>query len=154
MILITTGRKPSRNSRSFARKLAELIPHSIYLTRGKRNIYSLMDYARSKGLPRVALISDRKGNPNEISFLELSKNEWDWDKTKIKIEDFSLRKKKGKASELRVEGDKKKFFEEVFGIEETDESPDADYVLKTKSSEFVFEHDGEELLKVKIKIIE
>lgn len=111
-----------------------------------------MDYARSKGLLRVALISDSKGNPSEISFLELSKNEWDWDKTKIKIMDFSMEKKKGKASELKVEGNKKKFFEDVFGIEETDES--ADYVLKTKNSEFAFEHDGEELLKVKIKIIE
>ena len=81
MILITTCRKPCKNTRKFAKMFALLIPNSVYEVRGKKNIYSLIDIARNKGLRRLAIITDLKGNPGKIEFLKITKKEWNFDKT-------------------------------------------------------------------------
>lgn len=150
MILITSGRKPSKNTRVFCRRLASFIPHSVYLTRGKKSVYGLIDEARKRGLIKIAFVGDRKGNPADIRFLSIGKKDWNWDKESMKINGLSLSREKVKAGDLRVEGNNKGFFTGIFCIDEDEES---DFVLKTGKDSFSFEYDGKELLKVKMSIL-
>ena len=48
------------------------------MTRGKRSILSLIEYARKQGFKRISLISERKGNPVKLDFIEVKRNSWDW----------------------------------------------------------------------------
>lgn len=78
MMLITTSRKPSRNTRVFARTLSNLLPNSVYVPRGKGSVESMVEGASAKGLKRVAVVHDSKGNPGKISLIENRKDGWDW----------------------------------------------------------------------------
>lgn len=78
MMLITTSRKPSRNTRVFARTLSNLLPNSEYIPRGKGSIEDIIEGASAKGLKRVAVIHDAKGNPGKISLIDNRKDGWDW----------------------------------------------------------------------------
>lgn len=152
MVLITTSRKPCRNTRTFARKLSNLIPNSIYLTRGKKDIYDLIEYARSHGLRRIMLIGDFRGNPGKVQFLKLGKSSWAWEDIIIHIKGLWTPEKKMrkiKAEELMIKGKMKKKFDELFSVESV---PDADLILDVDTEKMVFELDGEKILKVKIKI--
>ena len=135
MILITSGRKPSRNTRVFCRRLASFIPHSVYLTRGKKSVYDLIDEARKRGLTKIAFVGDRKGNPAGMRFLSISKKDWDWDKESMRINGLSLSQEKLKANDLRLEGDNKDFFTDIFCVDEDEES---DFVLRTGKDFFTF----------------
>ena len=78
MILVTTSRKPSRNTRVFARSFSNLLPCSSYIARGKRSVESLFEYAVSKGFSKIAVVQDRKGNPHGFEFISVKRNSWDW----------------------------------------------------------------------------
>lgn len=150
MILITTGRKPCKKTRTFARKLANLIPHSLYLTRGKKSIYDLIEIARNKGFTNIAFVMDFKGNPSKIDFISLGKKEWDWIEKSLKMKSIFISEKRLRADEIKVEGNNKKFFIDIFCI---DEDVEADLVLKTGKDFFSFKKNEEEFLKTKMEII-
>jgi len=128
MLLITTCRKPCKNTRLFARNLSNLVPGAEYVPRGKKNIYSLIEWARKKGLRRVAIISDFKGNPGEVEFIKLDKREWDWAETIFRIKSVDYQKSKRKINAIKVDGTLKKTVVDLFDIEESQEP---DMVLKT-----------------------
>ena len=128
MLLITTCRKPCKNTRLFARNLSNLVPGAEYVPRGKKNIYSLIEEARKKGLRRVAIISDFKGNPGEVEFIKLDKREWDWAETIFRIKSVDYQKSKRKINAIKVDGKLKKTVVDLFDIEESQEP---DMVLKT-----------------------
>ena len=121
MLLITTCRKPCTNTRLFARNLSNLVPGAEYVPRGKKNIYSLIEEARKKGLRRVAIISDFKGNPGEVEFIKLDKREWDWAETVFRIKSVDYEKSKKKIKDIKVEGGLGKMIVELFDIEESQE---------------------------------
>ena len=121
MLLITTCRKPCTNTRLFARNLSNLVPGAEYVPRGKKNIYSLIEEARKKGLRRVAIISDFKGNPGEVEFIKLDKREWDWAETIFRIKSVNYQKSKRKINAIAVEGTLKKTVLDLFDIEESQE---------------------------------
>jgi len=121
MLLITTCRKPCTNTRLFARNLSNLVPGAEYVPRGKKNIYSLIEEARKKGLRRVAIISDFKGNPGEVEFIKLDKREWDWAETVFRIKSVNYEKSKKKIKDIKVEGGLREMIVELFDIEESTE---------------------------------
>lgn len=121
MLLITTCRKPCTNTRVFARNLSNYVPHSEYSPRGKKNIYSLIEEARKKGLRRIAVISDFKGNPGEIEFIRLDKSGWDWAETIFRIKSVEYKKGKKRVDSIAVEGTLKDTIVDLFDVEESEE---------------------------------
>ena len=121
MLLITTCRKPCRNTRVFARSISNLLPGSEYVVRGKKSIYELIGAARQKGLRRIMIVSDYKGNPGEIEFIRLGKRDWQWAETIVRIKSAEYRKDKGRIGDIAVGGKLKKTFIDLFDLEESEE---------------------------------
>ena len=85
MIYITTSRKPGRRTRSLARDLERILPHSFYRTRGKSNLESIIEHARSKGYRRLVVLKEYKGNPGKMDFIEITPDDWNWIPVSLKI---------------------------------------------------------------------
>lgn len=66
-MLITTSRKPSPRTRSFARSL-ERVSGSKYINRGKMSMRDVLIKSRASGHQKTAVISEVKGNPSRIEF--------------------------------------------------------------------------------------
>lgn len=75
MIALTTCRKPSRNLRTFARKLSNSIPNVVRFNRGKSNTKELMGKLKDLGSDRLILLYKKNGNPGIIKFFKLFNNE-------------------------------------------------------------------------------
>jgi U3 small nucleolar ribonucleoprotein protein IMP4 len=69
-MLITTSRKPSPRTRSFARSL-ERVLNSKYLNRGKMSMRDVLLKLRASDRQSAAVISEMKGNPSRIEFFNL-----------------------------------------------------------------------------------
>lgn len=67
---VTTSRKPSQNTRILARTISSFISGD-YDNRGKKSIDSIVSTAQKKGHTRAMVISETKGNPNRLSFIEI-----------------------------------------------------------------------------------
>lgn len=95
MIYITTSRKPGRRTRSLARDLERILPHSFYRTRGKSNLDSLVEHARSKGYRRIIILKEYKGNPGRIDFIDVRPDTWEWIPVSLKIFGVKLQREFG-----------------------------------------------------------
>ena len=135
MLLITTCRKPCRNTRMFARSLSNLVPDSEYAPRGKKNIYELIETARHKGLRSIAIVSDFKGNPGEIEFIKLDRKNWDWAGTIYKIKSAKFGKEKEKIGAVAVDGKLKDAVLDLFDITE---SAEPELVIEATDKEIKF----------------
>lgn len=62
-ILVTTGRKPTANTRRFAKQIAEFI-NGVHINRGKSSLPELFEL----GYQRVLMIGQRHGSPAELIF--------------------------------------------------------------------------------------
>ena len=71
-ILITTSRRPTRRTRTFAKELARVLPNAIKVNRGKANLEDLKEYMILKGFTKLIIINTKKGNPSQLVFYELS----------------------------------------------------------------------------------
>lgn len=142
MILITTSRKPSKNTRVFARRLSCLLPLSEYTPRGKKSISELAELSVSKGFRKIIVIQDKKGNPSKLQFLEISKDNWEW-ADEIEIKSVSLKQIKERQKEVFFT-DKK--LAKIFLIEPIKE---ADVEIKTNKNEIIFILNNEEVMKIK-----
>lgn len=69
-MLLTTSRKPSPRTRSFAGSL-ERILNSKYINRGKMSMRDVLLKSRASDHTKVAVISEMKGNPSRIEFFDL-----------------------------------------------------------------------------------
>jgi U3 small nucleolar ribonucleoprotein protein IMP4 len=68
-MLITTSRKPSPRTRSFAGSL-ERVFNSKYINRGKMSMRDVLLKLRASDHTKVAVISEMKGNPSRIEFFD------------------------------------------------------------------------------------
>ena len=68
-MLITTSRKPSSRTRSFARSL-ERVLNSKSINRGKMSIRDVILKAKALGHLKIAVISEMKGNPSRMDFYD------------------------------------------------------------------------------------
>jgi len=70
LILITTTRRPSKRTRSFARDLYHVLPNSIRRNRGKMSLEDLNELAIRTGVDRIIVIGTQRGNPSSLTFYE------------------------------------------------------------------------------------
>lgn len=66
-MLITTSRRPSPRTRSFARALERVLP-SKYLNRGKMSLREVFLKGKELGFSPLMVISERDGNPSRLEF--------------------------------------------------------------------------------------
>jgi U3 small nucleolar ribonucleoprotein protein IMP4 len=64
-MLITTSRKPSQRTRTFCRGLERVI-NARCINRGKMNIHEVFLKTKIMGFDRVAIISEKNGNPSGL----------------------------------------------------------------------------------------
>jgi U3 small nucleolar ribonucleoprotein protein IMP4 len=64
-MLITTSRKPSQRTRTFCRGLERVIK-ARYINRGKMSLREVFLKAKEMEFDRIAIISERDGNPNGL----------------------------------------------------------------------------------------
>ena len=62
-VLVTTGRKPTANTRRFAKRIAEFI-NGTHINRGKSSLSELFEL----GYQRVLMVGQRHGSPAELIF--------------------------------------------------------------------------------------
>ncbi|MHC1599046.1 MAG: Brix domain-containing protein [Candidatus Methanofastidiosia archaeon] len=72
-MLVTTSRHTSQRTRTFCKELASIFPLCEYVTRGKKGIKDLLDYAFRNGHDRVLIVETKYGNPSSISYLLVDK---------------------------------------------------------------------------------
>jgi len=142
-MLFTTSRKPSKNTRVFAKRIASLVPESEYFPRGKRGIEDLVEEARFKGYSKACIITDKQGNPHLLRFMKISKKNWNWAK-EIKIKGVFVPKQKATASSIKTT----KEFEEMFGIKSDDE---VKLELTRQKNSIVFKKGEKTLLKINLQ---
>ncbi len=72
-IALSSSRDPSVRTRQFLNELAEAIPNSVRINRGRMSIDELVVHAIEKGARYVMYIMTKKGNPLAIKFIEIDK---------------------------------------------------------------------------------
>jgi rRNA maturation protein Rpf1 len=72
---ITTSRNVSKSTKIFAYNLANFL-NSIYEHRGKKSIEDVMARAEQLGFNRIIVVSEQKGNPRKLAFINSEKMEW------------------------------------------------------------------------------
>lgn len=80
MLYITTSRKPSTNSRLFAKDLGNLLK-AEYLTRGKTSLAELIEITRYNGANKLFVITDKGGNPHQIIEITVDAKTWEFSNT-------------------------------------------------------------------------
>ena len=143
MILISTSRKPSQNTRRLARQISMALPHSKYITRGKKSVDSLCSEAAREGYSKVALIFESHGNPYKLSFIKNSGDEWDWLLDELKIKSFKIENKIRKQFNSIIIDKKLK---DIFmpGDEESDNH------MEIKNNKLIIKSDNDIMLEIKI----
>ena len=72
MRMITTSRYASEKTRKLAERLAGRLG-TFYMSRGKKTIDSLAEYARRKGEEQIAVVEE-----NSVAVIEISETRWKW----------------------------------------------------------------------------
>ncbi|RLG21120.1 hypothetical protein DRN74_03740 [Candidatus Micrarchaeota archaeon] len=151
MLLISSSRKPSRKTRTLARQLAKAVPHSRYITRGKKNIDALCSEARRLGYSRIAIIYEKHGNPSQIHFIENHVDSWEWLPEIIQIEHSSINEKIKKAfEEIKVLGENKDKITKLFNTETSDETEN---VIEAEKNTIKVKKHKKEFVFIKYRII-
>ncbi len=70
-ILITTSRRPTRRSRRLAKELCRVVPYFHKVNRGNMGYRDIRDYMIRKGLTKLIIIENYKGNPGALEFLTI-----------------------------------------------------------------------------------
>jgi U3 small nucleolar ribonucleoprotein protein IMP4 len=70
-MLITTSRKPSQRTRTFARSL-ERVLNAKYINRGKMSLRDVLIKLNNLNFNRIIIISEMKGNPSRMEVLNSS----------------------------------------------------------------------------------
>jgi len=113
---ITTSRKPSDATRKLARLLSTFL--GIYENRGKKSIADVVTRSDELGHSRVIILSEKRGNPDSLSFIKVAE-EWSWMDPEIII---SVKQPTPEMSRIRKQaeytGDKK--YSDLFDLQEPD----------------------------------
>ncbi len=79
--MITTGRYASEKTRKLAERLAGRLG-TFYISRGKKTIDSLAEYARRKGEEEVAVVEE-----DSVAVIEVSETGWRWAR-RVSLDDY------------------------------------------------------------------
>lgn len=69
-IIVTTSRRPGKRLRSFVKDLASVLPRAERVTRGHLTMQELAVLALNRGVNRVVVVAERRGNPGIIRVYE------------------------------------------------------------------------------------
>lgn len=76
--MFTTSRYASADTKKLARRLAEE-NGGLFLSRGKKTIEKLVEFARKKGEDLITIIEEEGGKPAKISRISVSETgKWNW----------------------------------------------------------------------------
>ena len=143
MILVTTSRESSKNARILARKIADLVPESIYLTRGKKSLKQLIEIARADGYPKICIITNSQGNPSLMRFIKLNALDWNWAE-ELKIKGVYVNKGKQKATSIKCSEE----IQKLFNVEPDEE---ASFEIQKQDKQIIFKKASKVLIKIKLK---
>jgi len=143
MILFTTSRKPSKNIRTLAKKIANLIPNSIYLIRGKKSIEELLEISKNKGYPKICIITNKQGNPYLMRFINLGKKNWDWAE-ELKIKGVYLSKEKITTNTIKTSKELEKLFN-------TKSEEEAKINLEKQNNQLLFKKGKKIIIKINLQ---
>lgn len=73
---VTTSRKSSLSTKILASNIATFL-NAKYEPRGKKSIEDVITRADELGHSRIIVVSETKGNPNKLAFIDTS-DEWRW----------------------------------------------------------------------------
>lgn len=74
MIIITTGREPTRQINSLIRDLSNIIPNVARLRRGKSSVERLVQDLTARGVEKMITVYRRKGGPGRIELYRVLEN--------------------------------------------------------------------------------
>lgn len=138
-MIITTSRKPSRKTRSFAKALSRFL-NCKYIQRGKMSL---------KGLDneRMWVISEFKGNPAFLSFYEKGEKVLE-----ISISVSNVKKAEIERGEVLYFGDKYNFFGALPSklLEKFDKKPYFSKKIVENGDELIFYLKEEQIFKIRI----
>ncbi|KAG5437051.1 hypothetical protein PCK2_001030 [Pneumocystis canis] len=70
--LITTGKRPSKYTYSFARELIELFPHSTFVKRGIQfEIDKIAEYCSNRGYSNLIFVNENRKMPDSLTIIHL-----------------------------------------------------------------------------------
>ncbi len=76
--MITTSRYSSEKTRRLAKSIAARL-ETFYVSRGKKSIDDIVDYARRKGESEIIVVEEEKGVPAFVAVIEVSETgAWKW----------------------------------------------------------------------------
>jgi rRNA maturation protein Rpf1 len=75
-MFFTTSRKAGLKTRAFARDITKSFPHSHFFSRGKSSLDIVLEHARFEGHSFLCIVKENHGNPSELHFLSVMKNDW------------------------------------------------------------------------------
>lgn len=138
-MIITTSRKPSRKTRSFAKAISRFLNYR-YLQRGKLSLKDLEN-------ERFWIISELKGNPAFLSFYDKGKK-----LLEISISVSNIKKAEIERGEVVYFGEKYNFFGALSWklLEKFDKKPYFPKKIVENGDELVFCLGGEQIFKMKI----
>ncbi len=88
--MLTTSRKPSHRTRSFARDLVTVIPWCFHFTRGSCSLKDLAEELTNLGINRLLILHEKKGNPSLIKFYKLVDEKIEERDYRVRIKGISL----------------------------------------------------------------
>lgn len=88
--MLTTSRKPSHRTRSFARDLVTVIPWCFHFTRGSCSLKDLAEELANLGINRILILHEKKGNPSLIKFYKLVDEKLEEREYRVRIKGISL----------------------------------------------------------------
>lgn len=144
MILITSSRKPSCQTRRFCKGLEAVLPLSRYVSRGRAPIRLLSERARVDGYYRAFVVGETKGNPSLIRILDLRARPFEW-MGQLYISGATLqsseRRRRLEEDDLVVDFDRWGILRDIFDVYEGEEG----CVLEERAGVVRFLHGNQEV---------
>jgi rRNA maturation protein Rpf1 len=156
-LLITTSKNSSNLTKNLAKLFSLSFPESIFMPRGKRSLEKLIGFALVKHLLRVCIIFEKNKKPDSIRVLKLKGSGFEWAENFIKIKKifFLSNKKIQKSESLKISGENKKIFLELFNpiniTEEFDIQDEFDSIIFASKQRILIKINGKKVLHLGVK---
>jgi len=75
-MILTTSKRPSGRTRTFAREIASVMPNVHYIQRGKKSMEEMAGDAFYAGHERLCIVKTRNGNPCGFEFMDTETKEY------------------------------------------------------------------------------
>ena len=91
-ILLTTSRRPAKNTRTFCRDLSNIFPNVVRINRGKLSLDEVAEKALELNIEKAIIIGKWRGRPGKIQFFRISEKGLDAVPPLIYVKTVKLRR--------------------------------------------------------------